>query len=119
MLLNPFPDADDDSRVIANTDPVLFQYFFRKMFAGERGVRQAILNTLLQRLHAACVAANIDPSWDPEGSNITQFETLLSNCNFHDQSNLTAKPVAKPIRKPVRSRKAVAVKKPTPSNVQS
>lgn len=80
MITNPIPVAEDDSKVYARVGSEIHTYFFRKIYAGDRGVPQAMINTFFEKLHEACLAHGVEASWSPD--NQVAVETLLSNLNF-------------------------------------
>lgn len=81
-IVNPWPDATDAGRVQANISPEVFNYFFRKLFVGERGPRQAMICIFFQRFHAACLAESIQPAWDE--TNEPRVNSILQRLNFLD-----------------------------------
>ena len=76
---NPHPDATDRGRVVSNLDQEIFDYFFRHVFAGERGVTQAIINTLFQALYNECIKT-IPKAYDPD--NAAAVNAILARVSF-------------------------------------
>jgi hypothetical protein len=87
LFENPAKDADDDTRVWANLDPSVHQYFFRKVLAGCTGSKQAIINIFFQKFHEACLAGGITPEWSLE--NEFAVRDILKNLNFNGQPTRT------------------------------
>jgi len=101
-LTNPFPDADKTTCVMANMDATQFNYFWRGVFAGVKGPRQAIINLLFTALYNECKRENIPNFWEPE--NEQRVAIILSRINFRPDA-----PVAigsGPTSGPKRSRSA-------------
>ena len=82
LLTNPALGADDSSRCYANLDPEVHTYFFRKMFAGDRGVKQSMINVFFKKFHEECLARKIDPSWDPTNANQIAAVAILNSITF-------------------------------------
>ena len=101
-ILNPAKGASDDSRIWANLDPEIHTYFFRKVFADDRGIKQALVNIFFAKLHAACLAADIPAEWDP--SNETTIADILNKLNFNEPIAIT---VTKPASRRARTRRTV------------
>jgi len=81
-LVNPIKSLDATTRININLDSAAFDYFFRGVFAGERGAAAALTNILYGKLHAACLERGISPSWDPDSANVEQLRVLLDELNF-------------------------------------
>ena len=79
---NPHPTATCSSRIQSNLDPTIFDYFFRHIYAGDRGSRQAIINTLFQAFYDACIANRIPAAYDPTGDSHTRVLDILARVNF-------------------------------------
>lgn len=94
---NPCPGASDASRCYANLDPEIDRYFFRQMFAGDRGVKAAIINTLFKALHDECLRQSIPAAWDPTSENQKAVAKLLSSISFN------VKPTTTTRRRPARA----------------
>lgn len=82
LLTNPALGADDNSRCYANLDPEIHTYFFRKMFAGDRGVKQSMINVFFKAFHEECLKQKIDPSWDPTNANQIKAVAILNSITF-------------------------------------
>lgn len=82
LLTNPALGADDTSRCYANLDPEVHTYFFRKMFAGDRGVKQSMINVFFKAYHEECLKHSVSPDWDPTGSNQTTAVAILNSMTF-------------------------------------
>ena len=91
IITNPAIGADDSSRCYANLDPDIHTYFFRKMFAGDRGVKQAMINIFFKALHEQCLKENIDPSWDPTNANQNRVAELLNSITFNVKPKSTTR----------------------------
>ncbi len=79
-LPNPCDESSDDARLNINTDATIFRDLFHRLFAGEHGIKAAIVNTLLVALHSECKEQKLPFQCEPE--NITTFKTILKNVNF-------------------------------------
>lgn len=85
---NPHPTATCASRVQSNLDQTIFDYFFRHIYAGDRGSRQAIINTLFQALYDECKSAGIPAAYDPTGDSHARVLTILARVNFRPAPEL-------------------------------
>lgn len=87
----PNPDAacgQSVERVQANIDRKIFNYFFRHVLAGDRGNRQALISTFFQKFYAACVAAGIAQTYDPD--NESKLITVLGRLNFDSAGSVVS-----------------------------
>lgn len=80
LIRNPWPTADDTGRVQANLDEDVYNYFFRHVFAGDRGVKQAVINQTFKALYEECQRAGIPAEWSPE--NQQHVADILNRINF-------------------------------------
>lgn len=66
-LPNPLADVpvEDTETTSLRLRADVFDYFFRKVFAGEHGARSKIINILLLELKERCIHAKIQPAFDP------------------------------------------------------
>lgn len=69
-------------RINADLDRACYDYFFRGIFAGEVGPKQAMVCTFFAAIHQACLTEGISPVWDQE--NEQRVATVLSRINFAD-----------------------------------
>lgn len=79
-LPNPCEESSDDARLNINTDAALYRDLFHRLFAGEHGIKAAIVNTLLVALYNECKEQQLPFQCEPE--NINKFKTILKNVNF-------------------------------------
>ena len=87
---NPHPNATCASRIQSNLDQTIFDYFFRHIYAGDRGSRQAIINTLFQAFYDACQSESIPAVYDPTGDSHTRVLAILARVNFRPAPELRA-----------------------------
>ena len=81
-VTNPHPTATCASRIQSNLDQTIFDYFFRHIYAGDRGSRQAIINTLFQAFYDACQSESIPAAYDPTGDGHARVLAILARVNF-------------------------------------
>lgn len=95
---NPHAGAPKDCCIQANIDPPVHTYLFRQVFAGDRGVRSALVATFIQAFSDACQAAGIPPTWEQES--YEKARAVLARLNFDEKPipfiDITAN---KPVRK--------------------
>src|SRR5580765_4416789 len=72
----------------------IYVYFFRKVFAGDRGIKQQLSLRFYQALYAECQRQGIHGEWNPE--NYQKINDIMSKINFRDDN------------RPTRSRRAPA-----------
>ena len=72
---------DDRPKIWGQLDPTVYTYFFRKIFAGDRGIKQQLINHFFTALYEECRRQQIKAEWDPESGK--QIETLMNSINFH------------------------------------
>jgi hypothetical protein len=58
----------------------IYVYFFRKVFAGDRGVKQSLTLKFYQALYDECQRQGIPGEWDPD--NYRRINDIMSNLNF-------------------------------------
>ena len=60
----------------------IYVYFFRKVFAGDRGIKQQLSLRFYQALYTECQRQGIRGEWDPE--NYRKINDIMSKLNFND-----------------------------------
>lgn len=60
----------------------IYVYFFRKVFAGDRGIKQQLSLRFYQALYAECQKQGIRGEWDPE--NYQKINDIMSKINFDE-----------------------------------
>jgi hypothetical protein len=60
----------------------IYVYFFRKVFAGDRGIKQQLSLRFYQALYAECQRQGIPGEWDPD--NYQKINDIMSKLNFND-----------------------------------
>jgi hypothetical protein len=78
---NPGAGADSSTRININIEPRAFVFFFRGCLAGDRGAAGALTNTFFTKLHEACVAEGVSPTWDPDNNG--KLIDILNRLNFN------------------------------------
>lgn len=92
---NPMPNATSAHRVMADLDKDVWDYFFKGVFPGTKGPRQAMICTFFLKFYEACQKENIVPIWDVD--NESKVAAVLQRLNFNPPVEM---PVAsKPKRK--------------------
>jgi hypothetical protein len=66
-----------------NLRPDIFEYFFRKVFAGDWGIKQKLVNAMFEKLYDECIRRGISPEWDPE--NGAAVDAVLNDMHFNEQ----------------------------------
>lgn len=79
---------------MSNLDKNVFEYFFRHVFAGDRGIRYALINTFFDKFYTACIAEGVPPEWDP--TVYDKVKLVLERLNFDEKIEV---PVTKPAKK--------------------
>lgn len=78
-IVNPWPDADK-SRVNADLDPAVFNYFFRGALAGERGPREAMICIFFKALYEECIKQQIPAHFEIDNEH--RIAQLLQGITF-------------------------------------
>lgn len=81
---NPHPSAGLAGRIQSNLDQTIFNYFFRYIYPGDRGNRQALINTFFQAFYDACITDGISANYDPTGESHKRVLAILARINFKD-----------------------------------
>jgi hypothetical protein len=92
---NPMPNATSQHRVMADLDAQVWDYFFKGVFPGTKGPRQALICTFFQRFYEACQKENIVPIWDVD--NESKVAGVLARLNFNSPVEMPKE--SKPRRK--------------------
>lgn len=79
-ISNPYADEESCQKVTSMIGAKPFNYFFRHIFAGETGSRQAMIGQFFEKFHAACVAEGIEAFWHPD--NQAKVADVLSRLSF-------------------------------------
>lgn len=90
-LHHPNLDVENRERVQADIPHHIFDYFFRRVLAGEHRARQVLINHFFQSLYDNCLACGIKPEWDP--ANNHDITIILNRLNF-DLPNTNSRPAA-------------------------
>lgn len=80
-LVNPW-QGSQDCRVQANLDGEVFRYFFRGVFAGDRGPRATLICLFFQALYEECRNAGIPDTWDEDSER--RVAEIMSRLNFNE-----------------------------------
>ena len=84
------PSDDTNTKLWTNLPAEQFEYFFRKIFAGDRGIKQQLINTFFARLYAECRRRGIPGEWDTENGKL--IVKIAENVTFpYDQQPRTRK----------------------------
>jgi hypothetical protein len=94
-IVNPIPNGTPDCRVMADLDKEHWNYFFRGVFVGKRGPRQALICTFFKKFKEACLEAKIEPIWEID--NEERVNEILQRLNFNPPVSIP--PASKPKRK--------------------
>lgn len=79
-IANPYEGVNGKNLVQTRLPDNVFNYFFLEAFAGEHGLRFAIVSIFFQALYEECQKRGIPARWEPD--NISQLAEILSNLNF-------------------------------------
>lgn len=77
-IVNPTPNGT--KKVSADLRTETFDYFFRHIFAGVRGPREAMICIFFEKLYEECYRQGILPVWDE--TNDEKVGAILANLNF-------------------------------------
>lgn len=83
---------------MANIDEPDHVFLFRKVFAGDRGIRQALIATFIKKYVEALRVEGLAEQWDE-----TQYDkaaTVLARLNFDDKVEIEVKTVALKVKAP-------------------
>jgi len=75
-------NEDLNTKIWANLPDDVHTYFFRKVFAGDRGVKQELVIEFFNALHRHCLTLGIKPEWDPESGK--RIRLLVKNIKFDE-----------------------------------
>lgn len=78
-IVNPTPHGT--CRVSAELRKETFDFFFRHVFAGVRGPREAMICIFFEKLYDQCHLEGILPVWDE--MNDERVADILNRMNFH------------------------------------
>lgn len=78
---NPMPNATSSHRVMADLDANVWNYFFKGVFPGTKGPRQAMICTFFLKFYEACQKEGIVPLWDVD--NEEKVGAILRQLNFN------------------------------------
>lgn len=92
-ITNPILNGKPEFRVMADLDADHWNYFFRGVFVGRRGPRQAIICTFFKKFKEACMAEGIIPVWEID--NEPKVNEILQRMNFIVQMPKESKPKRK------------------------
>lgn len=70
-----------DSKVWARLPTDQYVYFFRKIYAGDKGVKQELVANFFTALYKECRRKGIKAEWDPTSA--TAINSIMSNINFN------------------------------------
>jgi hypothetical protein len=97
MQNSRIPDLDGEiptaekATVMGRIRQPIYNFFFRGIFAGDRGPRNAIIVYFFHRLHQECVKEfGEDPHWDE--TNDARFMMILARLNFTDLNQVQQRP---------------------------
>jgi len=72
---------DDRPKIWAQLPHEIYEYFFRKIFAGDRGIKQRLINQFFEALHNECKRQHIKAEWSPESGEAVR--EIMTNLTFH------------------------------------
>jgi hypothetical protein len=81
-----------DTKVWARLPTDIYTYFFRKIYAGDKGVKQELIARFFTALYKECRRKGIKSEWDP--SSYDKINLLMYNLNFNERrrtANTSAK----------------------------
>jgi hypothetical protein len=84
-------NEDLNTKIWANLPDEVHTYFFRKVFAGDRGVKQELVIDFFTALHRHCLGLGIPADWDM-GSNGKRVRALVKSIKFDEPKPKPTRP---------------------------
>ena len=97
-----------NTKIWAVVPEEIHTFFFRKVFAGDRGRKQELVNLLLTSLYNHCIQVGVPAEWNPEMGN--KILALAKNAQFNEPNTNRPTKFRRTTRKPSKS-----TPQPTPS----
>ena len=72
-----------DTKVWSRLPPDVYIYFFRRIFAGDKGNKQELIAKFFTALYKECKRRGIKPEWDP--TNYSEIDNIMANINFNER----------------------------------
>ncbi len=94
-ITNPYAGATSLGRIQTNLPSDVFNRWFRGYFAGDNGIRAALLSNLFAALDKAVLELNLPPVYDL--SNESAIAAVLARCNFDPRPPVSA-PESRPTK---------------------
>jgi hypothetical protein len=66
----------------------MYAYFFYKIFAGHRGVKQRLIIQFFEALFNECQRQHIKAEWDPDSHKV--IASIMDNLNFREHRSRRA-----------------------------
>ena len=70
-----------DTKVWARLPPDQYIYFFRKIYAGDKGNKQELVAKFFTALYKECKRKGIAAEWNP--NSYTEINNIMQNLNFN------------------------------------
>lgn len=70
-------------KVWCHLEPDVYAYFFRKVYAGERGIKQWLVSQFFEALYQECLRQGIKGEWNEASGDL--IKDIMANLNFNEQ----------------------------------
>lgn len=82
-----------DSKVWARLPSDQYIFFFRKIYAGDKGQKQELVAKFFAALYEECLRQGVKGEWDPHGYAV--INDLMANLNFNAERRRSPNPPPK------------------------
>jgi hypothetical protein len=83
-----------DTKVWGRLTEEQYIYFFRKIYAGDRGLKQELIAKFFTALYEECKRKGIEAEWNP--NSYIEIDKIMQSLNFNERRRSTNPPVKHP-----------------------